>query len=138
MNLDNVRLGTAKLREAMALFSTGPLEYYLTELIAAHDLLMTRFAPFKIGDRVRLTKAPVLSADHGWKPYEHFLVVGATGVVTTAECGTKGFQFGIVFDNESFIAGCTRFPITAGDVVPISESARHTYAFSESYLERDS
>lgn len=135
MNLDNVRLGTAKLREAMELLSRGPLEYYLTELIAAHDLLMTRFAPFKTGDRVMLTKAPIMSADHGWKPCAHFLVRGSTGTVVNADCGSKGFQFGVVFDDESTTVGYAIGDLKIGDRVPVSPERRHVFAFSESYLE---
>ena len=42
------------MRVAQEMLSGGPLDYYLTEMAAAHELLMTRYAPFKVGDRVRL------------------------------------------------------------------------------------
>jgi hypothetical protein len=100
MELDKVRIAAKLLTQAQDILSGGPLEYYLTELAAAHDLLMTRYAPFKVGDRVRLKAAPEIteSVRPGWMHYKTLLVAGALGVVSTASCGSRGFVFDIIFD----------------------------------------
>ena len=103
MNLDNVRKAASLMREAQDLLSAGPLDYYLTEMAAAHELLMTRFAPFKVGDRVRLRAAPEIAEDvrPGWLGWKYLLVAGAAGTVVRADCGSRGFSFGVVFDADT-------------------------------------
>ena len=100
MNLDKVRKAAKMMRDAQDILSGGPLDYYLTELAAAHELLMTQYAPFKVGDRVRLKATPEITETvrDGWLHYKTLLVAGAVGVVVTADCGSRGFMFGIMFD----------------------------------------
>lgn len=136
MDIEHVRKAADKLKEAMDLFGRGPLDYYLQELVAAHDLLMTRFAPFKVGDRVILTKTPNYKSAPGWLNCAHFLVPGAAGVVVDAECGQSGFRFDVLFDDESWIdnIGHQR---AKGTAVPIEHERRHRFGFGESWLERE-
>ena len=100
MDVDKVRKAAKMMREAQDILSGGPLDYYLLELASAHDLLMTRYAPFKVGDRVRLKAAPEIteSVRFGWLSHKTLLVAGAAGVVVTATCGSRGFMFGVMFD----------------------------------------
>jgi hypothetical protein len=136
MNLDVVREGAQKLSEAMAIFSRGPLDFYLRELVAAHDLLMTRYAPLKVRDRVVLVKAPDYADAPSWKHCEHFLVPGAAGVVVDATCGERGFRFEVLFDAESWI-DTTGHGRPKGTVVPIEHDKRHRFCFGEGWLERE-
>jgi hypothetical protein len=55
----------------------------LDQLVASYDLLMSRFAPFKVGDRVALAKTPNITQESapGWMRSKHFLVKGAEGTV---------------------------------------------------------
>lgn len=110
MDLDRVRKAAKMMREAQDMLSGGPLDYYLTEMAAAHDLLMTRYAPFKVGDRVRLKAAPEIT---GWKS---LLVAGAPGVVSRADCGSRGFMFGVQFDADDTRSGKGEFAFSDGEL----------------------
>ena len=132
MNIENVREATKKLSEAMSLFGSGPLDFYLRELIAAHDLLIKRFAPFKSGDRVRLITPPDFDKTTGLQHCKHFLVHGAEGTVKSVECGEGGFRFGVVFDNESWI-DTQGFVGKKGAYVAIDD--KHAFSFSPNDIE---
>jgi hypothetical protein len=134
MDIHHVRKAAAKLKEAMDLFGRGPLDYYLQELVAAHDLLMVRFAPFQVGDRVVLMKAPDYESSPGWRPSAHFLVPGAAGVVVDAGCGQGGFRFDVMFDDESWIDN-TGHQRARGSVVPMEPERKHRFGFGEGWLE---
>jgi hypothetical protein len=131
MNIDKLREAAKALQFAMRLFDSGPLDYHLLELSAAYELLMSRYAPFKVGDRVRLLRAPDFNKSPGWRGCEHFLVAGANGEVRTAECGSDGFRFGVVFDEESWVNCHDQ------SVHPIGEGNRHQFSFGEGWLEHE-
>ena len=101
MNSDTVKRAAALMREANDLLARGPLDYYLTEMTAAYDLLMQRFSPFKVGDKVQLAKAPAIEPISGWRAWQHLMHEGATGRVVCAECGSQGFMFGVVWDADT-------------------------------------
>ena len=103
MDLDRVRKAAKMMREAQDLLSAGPLDFYLTEMAAAHELLMTRYAPFKVGDRVRLKAAPEITENvrPGWLGWKSLLVAAAAGTVVRADCGSRGFTFSVVFDADT-------------------------------------
>jgi len=126
MNVEAVKEGVALIEQGLAKFSDGPLDYYLKCLIKAYDLLLTKYAPFKVGDRVALTKAPDFKKAPGWKRGRHFLIPGAQGVVESSECDSKGsLRFHVVFDDESW-------KDIDGVVHPVSQ--KHTYCFFEHEL----
>ena len=130
MRIENIKKATGLLREGMQLLATGPLDYYLTELVAAHDLLMDRYAPFKVGDKVELAVTPTISEEvaWGWLGAKHFLKKGATGVVVSATCGARGFRFGVVFDEETWISPVDKLE------KEVEKDKRHEYVFGESSL----
>lgn len=141
MDIEHVHKAAEKLSEAMGMLGRGPLDYYLLELVAAHDMLMSRFAPFRVGDRVRLLKAPDMKPisdvqPHGWWRCRHFLVPGATGVVKTATCGTGGFSFGVEFDAESWIDE-VGFQRPKGTIVQMEADSKHVFKFGEGWLEHE-
>jgi len=136
VDIEHVRKAAHKLKEAMDLFGRGPLDYYLSELVAAHDLLISRFAPFKVGDRVRLTKVPDFEKAPGWAPSKHFLVVGAHATVVNVECGSGGFRFDVLFDDESWI-DTVGYQQPKGTVVPICSDNKHSFGFREGWLEHE-
>jgi hypothetical protein len=113
------------IKKGLSMFDGGPLEFYLTEMAAAYEMLMTRFAPFRVGDKVVLVKKLDIKSDSGWFYSRHFLIVGALGVVRHAECGTSGFKFDVEFDNETWID-------KEGNENPISQ--KHSFRFGESSL----
>lgn len=117
MDIDKVRKAAALMREAQDLLSHGPLDFYLTEMAAAYDILMTRYAPFKVGDRVRLKDTPDINeaVRYGWLACKSLLVAGATGVIVRADCGSYGFFFGVVFDADP-AARKRHFSFSDGDL----------------------
>ena len=130
MRIENIKKATGLLREGMDLLASGPLDYYLTELAAAHELLMSRYAPFKVGDKVELAVTPTINeeTDWGWLRSKHFLRKGAKGVVVSATCGTRGFRFGVVFDEETWISPVDK--LERG----VEKDKRHEFVFGESSL----
>ena len=128
INHERVREGITKLEEGMRILSSGPLPYTLQKLTAAQGLLLNRFAPFKVGDRVKLKRAPeILNEMHGWWFCRHFLVKGATGTVRESDCTVEGqLVFDVEIDNQ------TRHDLK-GELVPLITP--YTYRFREESLE---
>ena len=133
MDIDKVQEAAKLLREALDILSSGPLDYYLTELVVAHNLLMTRYAPFKVGDRVQLKVTPEITENvrYGWLGHKHFLVEGAAGVVRDAGCGSRGFWFMVSFDEHSWI----HFQTKAW--MPVPEADRGLFTFGEHDLAQE-
>lgn len=110
-----------KLTEAQQLLSQGPASYYVEQFIGAYEYLMANFAPFKVGDKVVLVKAPN-PMPSGWAHCEHFIKVGATAEVRNVECSAKGFSVEVHFDDESWINN-------AKAVIPVDD--KHVFTFSD-------
>jgi hypothetical protein len=129
MNIENVKRGVKLIQDGIGVLSAGPLEYYLRKLIECQELLVTKYAPFKVGDRVILTKTPDINSKDswGWMGSKHFLVKGAHGTVRSVDVDGRGFSASVEFDDESWIApdGC---------INPIKD--KHVFGFHEDYLVR--
>ena len=94
-------------------------------------MLFTRFAPFRVGDRVRLTETPEISekVSWGWLGGKHFLVKGALATVQTVDVCKDKFRAGLIFDDDSWIdRDGVRHPADPRD--------RGAYTFSERFVER--
>lgn len=89
-------------------------------------------SPFKVGDRVVLTKTPEISetVSWGWLSAKHFLVQGATGGVVERSFRNGKFCFGIHFDDESWISSLTK------EINPIHPDKRAQYWFSQDSLSK--
>jgi len=120
MGVEKVKEAAELMRRSLAILGNGPLDFYLTELVAAHELLMGRYAPFKVGDRVKLASTPLITEKvrYGWMGWRTLLVEGASGVVVRADCGSKGFSFGIHFDNDKNSGGKGEFCFGEFDLLP--------------------
>ena len=113
---------------ALDVLNRGPLEYTVKCLVAAHKTLLTRYAPFKVGDRIALAVTPVINKTtaYGWLGSKHFLKVGAVGVVKSSEVRSNGeLAFYIEFDDETWID-------RDGVARPMDEKS--TYCFGEKDL----
>ena len=135
MDLTNFREGMDMIEKGMRKFQGGPFDYYLRKLTECHDLLIDKYAPFRVGDRVFLTEAPRITPDKspGWLGCEHFLVRGAAGTVREVDVDGRGFSAAVEFDDESWICD---FGADKGKVMPIEPEARHTFHFPERMLAR--
>ena len=105
----------------------GPAKYYVNKVNDQINLLFNRFCPFKEGDRVVLTKSPVIDVKTapGWVHAKHFLIEGSIGTVTSRDADAAGFRFGVVFDNDTWF--------DARGVERPSESDR-VFSFREDFL----
>lgn len=92
----NVLEGVAKLNEGTKILSQGPLSFYMEELLACFDLLITRFSPYRIGDKVVLNYTPNVEGT-GWACFRGKLKAGIQGEVKEIECGKGGFRYQVVF-----------------------------------------
>ena len=86
-------------------------------------------APFKTGDRVRLTRTPDITPTKswGWMGARHFLVKGALATVDSVDFSDGHFEAWLRFDDESW-------KDHEGKLHPPSEKA--LYHFWETSLER--
>lgn len=129
MEIEKLKEAYRKMGEARDLLAGGPFDYTLNELVSCYELLMSRFSPFKVGDRIELSKTPKITPQTapGWMSAKCFLIKGAKGTVVYAECGSIGFRYLIEFDNESWISSHDN------EVRPIIRN-KGRYNFSEEWL----
>jgi hypothetical protein len=86
-------------------------------------------APFRVGDRVRLTKTPEITKEKawGWLAAKHYLIKGAEGLVHEVDFHDGLFQASIFVDDETWID-------SEGEKHPCTE--KHLYCFWEGQIER--
>ena len=123
MDFENVKLAAEHMKQAERLLSRGPFGYYLVEMSAAYDLLMNRFAPFKVGDQAHLAADIALGPNSGWHHWRHFFKKGQPCRVVSAECGSHGFRFGIQFDADTDERKAT-FTVNEADLVMPNTEAK--------------
>lgn len=101
----------------------------ITQLIRAQDLLISRYAPFKVGDRAVLTRTPEITREKscGWMGSRHFLVEGRAGVISEVEIWDGKFRFGFEPDNQTWIC-------SFGNHEENPVDRPHSYSFGESWL----
>lgn len=131
MDIDRINEGAQLIKDGMALLGHGPLDYYLKRLTACYNLLLT-LAPYKVGDRVRLTRTPEISntKSWGWMCGKHFLVTGAIATVSSVSSDGTGFDYGLTFDEDSWMESFT------GKIHPLEPSERKAFCFTADWFER--
>lgn len=106
-------------------------ENFFRNMLVAHKLLIDKYLPFKVGDRVRITK----NVNDVW-PGKHFMTIGA--IATIVEIGIWDedkvmngpvVAYFLEFDTETFINTVER------QEQPVTQ--KHSYCFrGEEYFER--
>lgn len=83
---------------------------------------------FKENQIVKLNKTPIIDEKNswGWIGFKHFLIEGATGVIKDIRIHKGKFQYGIQFDNDSYLDYISKKEILT--------DKKGTFYFSESYL----
>ncbi len=78
-------------------------KYAIGRLEKDRDSLVKRFAKYKIGDKVILKKAPVITEqiNYGWYGYRNILVKGAKGLVKEIEVRDGYFYYGLSFSKSA-------------------------------------
>jgi hypothetical protein len=106
MDIDRIKDAVRQIEAGVDQIRSTGVSYTLDVLFAAHRLVIERFAPFKVGDRVALSKTPKIDRETawGWLGSKHFLVQGALGIVRTVDLHGDGkLSFGVEFDDETWI-----------------------------------
>lgn len=100
------------------------------QLVGTFKALFKRFCPFKVGDRVSLSRSFTTDdKSHGWHHCQHYLTKGSTCVVKSRGFDHKAelFTFYVEFDNESRIG--------TGELMHSTPSKeRHVFSFNEQWL----
>lgn len=109
--------------------SQSSFSFYMKELLHSYKLLLDKYAPFKVGDRVMLKKPPTIDDTHapGWAGCKHFLIEGAKATVCEVSCGEGGFRFYLEFDGESYIDHEHMLHMVKD---------KHSFCFGEDFLEK--
>jgi hypothetical protein len=130
MDIDNIKEGVALIRSGMDKLARGPLDYYLLNLAACYELLLT-LAPFQPGDRVRLTKTPEISntVSWGWLRAKHFMKAGTVARVMDVSCDGRKFSYSLRFEEDSWLD-------SHGVIHPHAESERGTYCLTAEWFEK--
>lgn len=104
VNIENVKEAADLIQQGMNKLAKGPLDYYLRNLAACYEFLLT-FAPYQPGARVRLTKTPEISDRErwGWLRAKHFMKTGAIATIVSVSSDGHGFDYGLVFDEDSWM-----------------------------------
>ena len=119
-----------KIESGIVDLQSGPLSYTVRCLTKAYELLVNKYAPIVIGDRVVLVNHVDFNKASGWSGAKHFLKPGALGTAKTVSVDGDGFfRIGVIFDNESYV----NFKET---VVLISDENKSIYEFYEGYLKK--
>ena len=130
--IERVQETFIKMKEVEELLQGGPSSFYFEKMDAYVEVLFERFAPFKKGDRIKLSKTPEITLDKswGWMGSKHFLVKGAKGTVQAVDLDARNKKFyaEVVFDNESWKNS------NDGVVTLYDKDKRHNYAFGEDYI----
>lgn len=123
---DELLEGVRLISKGIDKLQAGPLDYYLKKLIAARELLLTRFAPFRVGDTVTIRQVPDFNKSPGWNGCRHFLVPGSRAVIRSSDCDDRGcLRFEVEFETESWID-------SEGTIRPVS--SKHIFCFFEDEL----
>ena len=113
-----------KMCEANRVMGRGPHSYYAEQMVTYADMLFNRYAPFKIGDRVTICKAP--NCDNDWRHHAQDLVVGAKATVRSIDVYKGRWRIDVMLDEETWIdrEGVRR---------PVSQ--KHTFCLHEEEIE---
>jgi len=114
--------------EELQTLLTQEFGYKLLTILSSYHGLFDRFCPYKIGDRVQLTKEPEILSSSGWYYSKHFLIKGAIATVESQDFRDGKFRFGLIFDEESWMS-------SDGKIPKAYPAPHHVFGFSEDYLE---
>jgi len=93
--------GQQQFDEASKLLSGGPASFYYEKMHGYIDALFNKYAPFKVGDRVKIVKK--IKCEGGWSHCKHFLIKGAKGTVREVDYYDGSFNAHVMFDNETWV-----------------------------------
>jgi hypothetical protein len=99
--IDRMKQVADHLAQARRLMDSGPLDYYLVKLVEHSEALLTKFAPFKAGDRACIVQ-PV-PCPGGWAHSAKSLEVGAVGTISDVDYRDGDFVFNFAPDVQFYL-----------------------------------
>ena len=99
--VDKMKSAVEHVKAARDIVSSGPLMFYLENLIAHSEALMT-FCPFKIGDRAVISNE--IKCPQGWKGQEKTLEIGQEGKVVGVDWYDGRFVVDFVPDKQWYMS----------------------------------
>ncbi len=99
-----------KVKEYSRVLASGDFWYQVEKWASAYDLLLSKYARFRPGDRVCLARTPVINMETapGWYECAHFLIEGAIATAVTVDVRGQRILYGLRFKSESWIDGAGR------------------------------
>lgn len=129
MKFDSFKEGIDQIENGLRLLMNQSPVFEIKRLLAAEELLLTKYAPFLEGDRVCLAKTPDIESSSGWFRSKHFLITGALGIVRGVECHSEGrLVYYVEFDDETYYCD--------NDKIYKPTSKKHVYGFGESWIKK--
>lgn len=120
---------TVEFKQKISHVCGGSFAWGMDQVVQSYLSMFDRFCPFKVGDRVVLTKAPKIpDENHGWWCCRNLLVKGATGIVKARGYSKGRFTFDVEIDNQTWVDD-------SGEKQPTSSS--YMFCFSEDFLESE-
>ena len=101
-SIDRMKQVADHLAQARRLMDSGPLDYYLVKLVEHSEALLTKFAPFKVGDRACIVQ-PV-PCPGGWAHSAKSLEVGAVGTICDVDYRDGVFVFNFTPDVQFYLS----------------------------------
>lgn len=127
-SVEFLAIGLKQIKEGFETLQRAEPSYSMDCLLNAREQLLTRYSPFKVGDRVQLVEDVKLDRGSGWYHCRHFLKAGFTATVHSVSIANSGgLRFDLIFDDESWIDA-------NGVVRPVPACNRHTMTFSENNI----
>lgn len=126
--MNDVKEKFAALKKAFDDLNQGPFTYYIDTLLSHSDALFNKYAPFKVGEKVRLKKG--IDCNNGWKNSEPDLRGGALATVHRVEYFSDAFRFSVILDVETY----EHYP--SKQRVRVEDDRKHLFCISEKFLEK--
>lgn len=113
---------------ASQLFGQSINGYNETLSILEESEYIFELSKFKENQIIKLNKTPIIDEKNswGWIGFKHFLIEGATGVIKDVRIHKGKFQYGIHFDNDSYMSYHSKELILS--------DKKGTFYFDESYI----
>jgi hypothetical protein len=129
MDTQALRSGLENLQKAVRDLEGLQLPYQVGNLIAAYEMLVTRYAPLKVGQRACLVSDEGLNAVFapGWVGCFHFIQVGAACRVEEVSVIGGKWRFLVTFEQESWMGDDKQ-------VHYVYDPNRHWFSFGEQHL----
>lgn len=129
--IQSVMEASKLIEQAGTLLTSGGGSYNLERLGDYARALFDRFAPFRVGDRVTLTRTPNITAEKnwGWMHAKHWMVAGIVGTVVEVDYLQGGFCALVCWDGQTW-------KNAAGEINPVSAERLNNYNHWEDSLAR--